>query len=297
MTVTFDRPMKPADMNTGSIHMYTSGPDGILGNADDTRVPIMINYQTGGNRLVIRAREFAANANYRVILFAKRMQSLDGKELDGEWTNSARLDANNPTGDGVGGGNFEFQVKRRPSNTTVRVSTNVGTMLVQVSSDPALTTTVNNFLWYANQGLYDGTIFHRSGRTETFPIDIIQGGGFRSTDAFDHIHTRPPIPLQSGVMSNQRGTISMARTSQPNSATSQFFFNVQDNPFLDATVPGLNGYAAFGRVTSGLGLVDTIYNAPTVASGDFSNVPQINGQNIVVRRIALLTKIVPIKTT
>ncbi len=122
-----------------------------------------------------------------------------------------------------------------------------------------------NFLAYVDAGFYDGTIFHR-----VIPDFMIQGGGF--TADLEKKATRDPIPNEAdNGLKNERGTLAMARTNDPNSATAQFFINHKDNAFLDHS--GKNprgwGYAVFGRVTDGMSVVDAIATTPTGAKGMF----------------------------
>ncbi len=127
--------------------------------------------------------------------------------------------------------------------------------------------TVANFLEYVRAGFYDGTTFHRV--IETF---MVQGGGF--TPDMAQKPTRAPIPAEStNGLKNERGAIAMARTSDPNSATSQFFINVVDNPRLDYPSFDGTGYTVFGRVVEGMDVVDKIKAAPTGSSGGHQNVP------------------------
>jgi peptidyl-prolyl cis-trans isomerase A (cyclophilin A) len=136
---------------------------------------------------------------------------------------------------------------------------------IDLELDPvAAPVTVQNFLDYANGGFYDNTIFHR-----VVAGFVIQGGGYspgtpESPDPSFVPPTQPPIPLESNNgLSNLRGTLAMARSSEPNSATSQFYINVADNPELDYRSEEQPGYAVFGRVTAGLELVDAISVVPT----------------------------------
>jgi peptidyl-prolyl cis-trans isomerase A (cyclophilin A) len=150
---------------------------------------------------------------------------------------------------------------------TVRLSTTQGDIVVQLDAAKA-PKTVENFLAYVNAKHYDGTIFHRV-------IDgfMIQGGGF--TPDMNQKPTRAPIPLEArNGLSNQRGSIAMARTMDPNSATAQFFINLKDNAFLDApNAPDRQGYAVFGRVVSGMDVVDKIKAVRTTNKGPHQNVP------------------------
>lgn len=135
-------------------------------------------------------------------------------------------------------------------NVVVTIQTNLGTIEVELNEERA-TQTVRNFLDYVRANFYDETIFHRIA-----PSFVIQGGGF--TAGLEHKATRPPIRNESdNGLSNTRGTIAMARTGDPNSATSQFYINLKDNLSLDAR-PGMPGYAVFGNVISGMDVVDKI---------------------------------------
>lgn len=150
---------------------------------------------------------------------------------------------------------------------TVMLSTNLGDIVVQLDAAKA-PKTVENFLQYVKSGHYNGTVFHR-----VIGDFMIQGGGM--TADLVQKPTRAPIPLESrNGLSNERGTIAMARTSVPNSATSQFFINLVDNSRLNAAnMPDGNGYAVFGRVLSGMDVVDKIGALPTAAKGQQPNVP------------------------
>jgi peptidyl-prolyl cis-trans isomerase A (cyclophilin A) len=148
----------------------------------------------------------------------------------------------------------------------VKFSTSLGDFVVEVYPDKA-PKTVENFLQYAKDKFYDGTIFHR-----VMDGFMVQGGGF--TPDMQQKPTRAPIPLEAGNgLKNDRGTIAMARTGNPHSATAQFFINVQDNPSLNAPSPDGFGYAVFGKVVSGMDVVDKIRVAPTGNKGPFQNVP------------------------
>ncbi len=149
----------------------------------------------------------------------------------------------------------------------VRLTTNLGAIVVELDAAKA-PKTVENFLQYVKSGHYKGTIFHR-----VIGNFMIQGGGFTADLA--QKPTRPPIPLESrNGLSNQAGTIAMARTSIPDSATSQFFINVKDNAFLDAAnAPDGQGYAVFGKVVEGMDVVDKIRALPTAPKGMQENLP------------------------
>lgn len=150
----------------------------------------------------------------------------------------------------------------------VRLNTTAGDIVVELDPDKA-PKTVENFLQYVKSGHYNGTVFHRV--IDNF---MIQGGGM--TADMKEKPTRAPIPLEArNGLNNVRGTVAMARTAVPNSATSQFFINVRDNPFLDAANSrDGNGYAVFGRIVEGMDtVVDKIKTVPTGSKAGHENVP------------------------
>ncbi len=147
----------------------------------------------------------------------------------------------------------------------VRMVTSEGALELQLRPDVA-PETVANFLDYAQAGFFDGTIFHR-----VIPGFMIQGGGF--TEDLSRKPTRAPVKNEAiPTLPNLRGTIAMARTSSPDSATSQFFINLSDNDFLNAGVRG-PGYAVFGKVTEGMGVVDAIARKQTTRKRGMADVP------------------------
>ena len=160
---------------------------------------------------------------------------------------------------------------------TVTMETSKGTITLALDDEKA-PETVKNFLQYAKDGHYDGTIFHRV-------IDgfMIQGGGF--TKDMNQKATREPIRNEAmNGLRNRRGTIAMARTMVVDSATSQFFINLVDNDFLDFQNPTPQGfgYAVFGEVTDGMDVVDAIAKAKTGSVGPYQNVPE---EAIVIRKV------------
>ena len=151
------------------------------------------------------------------------------------------------------------------ANPQVEIKTNMGNIVLELYPDKA-PKTVENFLQYVKDGFFKGTIFHR-----VIPGFMIQGGGF-SAD-FAQKQTRAPIQNEAGNgLKNDTGTIAMARTSDPHSATAQFFINVKDNDFLDFT-PGNPGYAVFGKVSKGMDVVNKIEAVQTGNRGGHQNVP------------------------
>ena len=161
----------------------------------------------------------------------------------------------------------------------VLMETSMGTITLELNEAKA-PETVRNFVAYAKEGHYDGTIFHRV-------IDgfMIQGGGF--TKDMNQKPTRAPIRNEAmNGLKNARGTIAMARTMVVDSATSQFFINLVDNDFLDFTAPTPQGfgYAVFGRVTDGLEVVDAIAKVKTGFSGPHQNVPE---EAVVIKKVSV----------
>jgi len=148
----------------------------------------------------------------------------------------------------------------------VALETSQGRIVIELAPKEA-PKTVDNFLAYVKAGHYDGTVFHR-----VIPTFMIQAGGFGSD--MSERPTRPPIPLESkNGLKNARGTVAMARRSDPNSATAQFFINVVDNTSLDYPSFDGNGYAVFGKVVEGMDVVDKIKDVPTGSRGQHKNVP------------------------
>jgi cyclophilin family peptidyl-prolyl cis-trans isomerase len=138
----------------------------------------------------------------------------------------------------------------------VTIDTSKGAIELELDADKA-PISVNNFVNYVKKGHYDGTIFHR-----VIAGFMIQGGGF--TENMEQKPTEGPIPNEAkNGLKNDRGTIAMARTSDPNSATAQFFINVVDNGGLNFPSPDGNGYAVFGKVTKGMDICDAIAKVAT----------------------------------
>lgn len=147
----------------------------------------------------------------------------------------------------------------------VELKTNMGTIVLELYPDRA-PETVKNFQQYVESGHFNGTVFHR-----VIPGFMIQGGGF--TADFGQKSTRAPIRNEANNgLKNAVGTIAMARTSDPHSATAQFFINVVDNPALDYR-EGNFGYAVFGKVVSGMDVVQSIATVPTATRPPHQNVP------------------------
>ena len=169
------------------------------------------------------------------------------------------------------------------ANPVVEMRTSLGAMRIELYADKA-PKSVANFLQYVKDGHYDGLLFHRV-------IDgfMIQGGGLRP-DFSEKKGTRPPIENEAGNgLKNEIGTVAMARTSNPHSATAQFFINVANNGFLDfrEASPAGYGYAVFGKVTQGMDVVMRIAHSPTGAGGPFpTDVPR---QPVTIESITLIS--------
>jgi cyclophilin family peptidyl-prolyl cis-trans isomerase len=153
------------------------------------------------------------------------------------------------------------------------LETNQGDIEIEFNREKA-PITVENFVKYVKEGFFDGTVFHR-----VIPRFMIQGGGF--TPDGSQKRTRQPIRLEArNGLKNNVGTIAMARTTDPDSATSQFFINLIDNNFLNAST-GNPGYAVFGTVVSGMDVVKAIAMVKTVSRGLYSDWPK---EDVVIKR-------------
>jgi peptidyl-prolyl cis-trans isomerase A (cyclophilin A)/peptidyl-prolyl cis-trans isomerase B (cyclophilin B) len=167
----------------------------------------------------------------------------------------------------------------------VDVKTSMGSFRVELYADKA-PKSVDNFLQYVKSGHYNGTVFHR-----VIPGFMVQGGGF--TPDFMQKPTKPPIAIESeqsskaGLM-NVPGTLAMARTGDPNSATAQFFINVADNKFLNfrsADAQGY-GYTVFGKVVAGMDVVDKIAKAPTGSGGPFPK--DVPAEKVIINKAVVV---------
>jgi cyclophilin family peptidyl-prolyl cis-trans isomerase len=151
-------------------------------------------------------------------------------------------------------------------NPKVRLTTSQGDIVLELDKDAA-PMSVDNFLQYVNEGFYDGTLFHR-----VIPGFVIQGGGYLP-GLEEKAVTHDPIMNESmNGLANVRGSVAMARTDAPNSATSQFYINLADNASLDATFTQM-GYAVFGTVVEGMDVVDKIVQVATEERNEMADVP------------------------
>ena len=163
---------------------------------------------------------------------------------------------------------FLFGIAAHAANPQLEVKTSQGTLTIELYQDKA-PKTVENFLQYAKDGFFNGTVFHR-----VIPGFMIQGGGF--TPDMKQKEARAPIQNEAkNGLKNESGTLAMARTGDPHSASAQFFINLNNNAFLDHTTPSDRGwgYAVFGKVLQGFDIVEKIGTTPTGRSGPFQDVP------------------------
>ncbi|HQC71564.1 MAG TPA: peptidylprolyl isomerase [Candidatus Competibacteraceae bacterium] len=170
----------------------------------------------------------------------------------------------------------------------VRIDTSLGPITVELNAEQA-PNTVANFLAYAKSGFYNGTLFHRV-------IDgfMIQGGGFSSD--FQEKPTQAPIRNEAdNGLKNRRGSIAMARTSDPHSATAQFFINVKDNPALDyrAATPQGWGYTVFGQVIDGMATVDKIRQVATGPGGPGGRFGDVPTTPVLIQSVTVLPETAP----
>jgi cyclophilin family peptidyl-prolyl cis-trans isomerase len=175
---------------------------------------------------------------------------------------------------------FATENKMSDTQTKVKLTTTLGEIVIQLNPEKAPVSSAN-FLTYVNEGFYNGTIFHR-----IIPGFMAQGGGFDASFSQKAVHAPIKNEANNGL-SNNRGTIAMARTPDPDSATAQFFINYKDNSFLNHTSPTPNGwgYAVFGEVIEGMDVVDAMAKQPTGNRGPHQDVPKTD---IVIEKAEII---------
>ena len=175
---------------------------------------------------------------------------------------------------------FTITSNIQAETTMVKMDTNQGTIMLELDADNA-PNTVANFLTYAKEGFFDGTIFHR-----VISNFMIQGGGFTEDMTQKTVHDPIKNEANNGL-SNVTGSIAMARTGDPHSATAQFFINVQDNSSLNfsSETPQGWGYAVFGKVTEGMDVVEKIKGVATTTKGPYGDVPQ---EAIIIEKVIIV---------
>lgn len=170
--------------------------------------------------------------------------------------------------------------KAQAETTMVKMETSKGVITIELDGDKA-PETVANFKTYVQEGFYDGTIFHR-----VIPNFMIQGGGFTTDMAQKPTHDPVKNEANNGLK-NDTGTIAMARTQDPHSATAQFFINVKDNDFLNFSSESSQGwgYAVFGKVTEGMDVVNTIKDVQTTTVGPYQDVP---AETVTIEKVTII---------
>jgi peptidyl-prolyl cis-trans isomerase B (cyclophilin B) len=175
---------------------------------------------------------------------------------------------------------FTITSNIQAETTMIKMDTNQGTIMLELDADNA-PNTVANFLTYTKEGFFDGTIFHR-----VISNFMIQGGGF--TEDMNQKTVHDPIKNEANNgLSNVTGSIAMARTGDPHSATAQFFINVQDNTSLDfsSETPQGWGYAVFGKVTEGMDVVEKIKGVATTTKGPHGDVPE---ESVIILKLTIV---------
>ncbi len=175
---------------------------------------------------------------------------------------------------------FATENKMSDTQTKVKLTTSLGDIVIQLNSEKAPIST-ENFLTYVKEGFYSGTIFHR-----IIPGFMAQGGGFDIDFKQKEVHAAIKNEANNGLK-NTRGTLAMARTPDPDSATAQFFINYKDNSFLDyssSTAQGW-GYAVFAEVIEGMDVVDAMAKAATGSRGGHQDVPK---ENIIIEKAEII---------
>ncbi len=175
-----------------------------------------------------------------------------------------------------------FATEVKMSENKVKLTTNLGDITIELETDKAPLSS-ENFINYVKSGFYEGTIFHR-----VIPGFMAQGGGFDKD--FKQKETSAAIKNEAdNGLKNERGTLAMARTPDPDSATAQFFINYKDNDFLNFSSPTPNGwgYAVFGKVVDGMDVVDAMAEVPTGNNGMHQDVPKTD---IVIEKAEILAE-------
>jgi len=176
-------------------------------------------------------------------------------------------------------GASKIENNKHEDTTLIKIYTTQGEIELKLFDDKAPETT-KNFILYAESGKYNGTIFHR-----VIKDFMIQGGGHLPD--LSEIATESPVVNESNNgLSNKKGTIAMARTSDPHSATSQFFINLKDNDFLDKkNAPDNYGYCVFGEVTNGIDVVEKIGESQTGRNGMYDDVPM---ETVLIEKVEII---------
>lgn len=292
---TFTRGLDAKTLTSTSAALYTVGTDGVLGTADDKRLKTTVKYVKG---VLTLSASMKKNQAYRVILNATSIKDVNGKRLDGEFKGQGKV-----SGNGRAGGNFDI-VTKAPKSVVYRFAVNWSgvTQYINVKMYTDTPLTVANFKSYADIGAWDTTFFHRSTRDATSNLQVIQGGGFNvnSQNQIGSVVQKTGIGLEL-KHSNVAYTLAMARTSDVNSNTNQWFFNVNDNTALD-TIGG--GYTVFGiasdkasqKVIASINALTIRQGDPTNPNSPFNELPSSDAKGaidvpkdlVTVQRVAML---------
>ncbi len=175
---------------------------------------------------------------------------------------------------------FASENKMSDTQNKVKLTTSLGEIIIQLNSEKAPISS-ENFIKYVKEGFYNGTIFHR-----IIPGFMAQGGGFDTDFNQKSVHAAIQNEADNGLK-NSRGTLAMARTGDPHSATAQFFINYKDNSFLDYSAPNSQGwgYAVFAKVIEGMDVVDAMADVATANRGGHQDVPK---ENIVIEKAEMV---------
>lgn len=308
VTVQFNHSV--GGLSTNSVHFYVAGPDGKIGTKDDVGLLAPVDYSPSRARLIVHGL-VKADKGYRIRIDALKVKDKLGQALDGEFTGAL------PTGNGVQGGNFAFFVRNdRSQMPTARMYTSLGFIDLKLRKDIA-PNTVANFLAYANSARYDNDFFTRSENNPS-PF-VIQGGSLqitgKGTAAANVKITKTNAPIADenpGGISNTLGTLAFAKGGA-NTATNQFFVNLANNSFLDATSNN-GGFTVFAQITKNLAIAQAINQKPVADLTSQIGIDPTTGVNhvpvnnaaiataalnperdlMVIRRIAVIDKIAPL---
>ncbi|MEO1130436.1 MAG: peptidylprolyl isomerase [Planctomycetota bacterium] len=250
--------LNSSTVNSDNIRVFLAGPDGLLGTADDQLRSASVTYNAARRRIIINA-DVPAAERYRVVVEGDNIRDVNGRRLDGEFNAPGEA-----TGDGRAGGQLEFFTTSGP-DTIVRFTTVAGDIDVLMFPDET-PLTVENFFSYMNEGSYDNTFIHRSAVLGDGTPFVVQGGGFAADGRFTPIEQRDPVLNEPGI-TNSRGTIAMAKLGgNPNSATTQWFFNLSDN--ADILDDQNGGFTVFGRIVDGLDVMDALADFEVINASD-----------------------------
>jgi len=284
--VRFNSALDPSTVTRKNVFIFVAGKNGELGTSEDVEVLVHVSYSSTAEAIKVTGT-IPANESY-IVDITDHVKGINGQGLHSTITHT---------------GNVAYEAEVTPvaagTDPVAMFTTNYGTLYVTLY-ETKVAVTVNNFILYANNGLYDGTIVHRMlplSQLSTNGIAVIQAGGYISkqdpeTGLPTPIPETNPIRLQAGI-SNTQGTLAMARGSAPNTATSQFFFNTVNNTSLDSQGAG-TGYAVFGKITNAnsqtvLNTIDAIpvEDLTPGQTTDFTTIPIQSGSFVIFSRVAI----------